>query len=68
MPDRGAPEAAVVHRFSLRFLMFNPPDQLVFCFAQRAGEVRVISDRYERRKTGQTRSQCDALPLAAAIL
>jgi hypothetical protein len=46
MPERGAPEAAVVHGFSLRLLVFNLPDQLVLCFAEGAGQVRVISNRY----------------------
>jgi hypothetical protein len=47
MPDRGAPKAAVVHGFSRRLLVFNLPNQLVLCFVEGAGQVRVISNRYQ---------------------
>jgi hypothetical protein len=46
MPDRSAPEAAVVHGFSRRLQVFNLPDQLVLWFAKGAGQVRAISNRY----------------------
>jgi hypothetical protein len=46
MPERGAPEAAVVHGFPLRLLVFNLPDQLVLRFAEGVGHVRVISNRH----------------------
>ena len=46
VPERGAPEAAIVHGFSLRLLVFNLADQLVLRFAEGAGQVRVISNRY----------------------
>ena len=46
MPDRSAPKAAIVHGFSLRLLVFNLPDQLVLRFAEGAGQVRVIRNRY----------------------
>jgi hypothetical protein len=46
MPGRGTPEAAVVHGFPLRLLVFNLPDQAVLCFAEGAGQVPVISNRY----------------------
>ena len=68
MPDRCASEVAVVHGFSLRLLVFNPPDQLVLCFSQGTIQVRVLSNRYQRRKAGQARAQGDALLLAVAIL
>jgi hypothetical protein len=68
MPDRGVPEPAVVHGLSLRFLVFNLPDQLVLCFAKGVGYIRVISNRYQRGTAGQARTQCDALLLAAAVL
>jgi len=68
MPNRGAPEPAILHGFARRLLVFELPDQLSLCIAQSASEVRVVGDRHEWRTAGQRRPQCDALLLAAAIL
>lgn len=68
MPDRGAPEPAVVHGFARRLLVFELPDQLTLCIAESASEVRVVGDRHELRTAGQRRPQCDPLLLAAAVL
>ncbi|WP_198965189.1 hypothetical protein [Mycobacterium shottsii] len=68
MPHRRLPQPAIVHRLSPRLLVFNLPNQLVLCFAKGVGYVRAISNRHQRRKAGQTRAQCDALLLAAAVL
>ena len=68
MPYRRVPEPAVVHRFALRLLVFELPDQLALCIAQSASEVGVLGDRHQLRTAGQARPQGDPLLLAAAVL
>ncbi|MGZ4584322.1 MAG: hypothetical protein ACXVYI_08180 [Mycobacterium sp.] len=48
--------------------MFDLPDHLVFCIAEGTGNVQIIRNRYQGRKAGQARAQCDALLLAVAVL
>ncbi len=68
MPERCAPEAAAFLWFSLRLLVFDLPDQLVLCFADGTSKVQIIRNRYQGRKAGQARAQCDPLRLAVAVL
>ena len=68
MADRRAAAPAAAHGVARRLLVFKLPDQLTLCVADSAGDVRVLSDRYQRRTAGQARAQSDALLLAAAVL
>src|SRR6185295_12800379 len=68
MPNRRAPEPAILHGFPRRLLVFELPDQLTLCIVETASEVRVVGDRHELRTAGQGRPQCDPLLLAAAVL
>ena len=67
VPDCRA-EPAVVHKYAHRLLVFDLPDQLALRITQRAGDIRVLGDRYERRKARQACTQYDTLLLAAAVL
>jgi hypothetical protein len=49
VPNRGTPEPAIVHGFARGLLVFKLPDQLTFRFTQGTGDIRVLSDRYQRR-------------------
>src|SRR5258705_3821406 len=66
--NRGTPEPAVVHGFARRLLVFELPDQLTLCFSKSPGYIRVLSDRYQRRKARQPPAPGDALFVAAAVL
>src|ERR1700744_4017319 len=68
MADRRTAAPATAHGVARRLLVFKLPDQLALCFAESAGDVRVLSDRYKRRTTGQARTQSDALLFASAVL
>lgn len=63
VPDCRA-ELAVVHGYAHRLLVFDLPDQLALRITQRAGDIRVLGDRYERRKARQACTQYDTLLLA----
>src|ERR1700739_1101014 len=67
MSDRRT-QPVVVHGLAPRLLVFDLPNQLTLRITQRAGDVRVFGDRYQRRKAGQARAQYDALLLAPAVL
>ena len=56
MPNRRAPEPAILHGFARRLLVFELPDQLTLCIAESASEVRVVGDRHELRTAGQASS------------
>jgi hypothetical protein len=68
MPNRRTPEPTIVCGLARRLLVFELPDQLALCFMERVSDVRAIGNRYQRRTTGQTRAQRDALFFAAAVL
>jgi hypothetical protein len=48
--------------------VFNLPDQLALRLTESTANVRVVSDRDHRRKTGQARAQRDTLLLATPVL
>jgi len=58
---------AVVHGYAHRLLVFDLPDQLALRITPRASDIRVLGDRYERRKARQACTQHDTLLLAPAV-
>lgn len=46
MADRRAATPAPAHGVARRLLVFKLPDQLALCFADSAGDVRILGDRY----------------------
>src|SRR3954462_6289537 len=55
VPDGDTPESAVVHRFARGLLVLELSDQLALRFAERMGDIRVVSDGHQRRMAGQPR-------------
>ncbi len=68
MAERGTPEPAIVHRFTRGLLVFKLSDTFTLRFTQRAGNIRVLDNRYERRKPWKLCAQCDALLVTAPVL
>ncbi|PXX09309.1 hypothetical protein C8E89_106236 [Mycolicibacterium moriokaense] len=68
VPNRGTPEPAIVHGFARRFLVFKLSDQLALRISKSTGYIRVLSDRYQLRKAGQSRAQRDPLLITTAVL
>ena len=48
MPDRRTAQPAVVHGLLRRLLVLELADQLTLRFGESAGDVRVLSDSYQR--------------------
>src|SRR3954468_24127386 len=67
-PDGDTPESAVVHRFARGLLVLELSDQLAFCFAERMGDIRVVSDGLRRRMAAHPRAHCERLLCAATVL
>src|SRR4051812_42883671 len=68
VPDGDTPESAVVHRFARGLLVLELSDQLALRFAERMGDIRVVSDGHQRRMAGQPRAHCDPLLCATTVL